>query len=467
MAGLTTAWHLLEAGLSPCVLEATPHVGGLVRTIELEGRRLELGADALVTQKAAAVSLCRRIGLGGELIFQEAGATATRVLRRGRPVAIPPGTNLLAPTRWAPLLRARLLSPRGVLRLALEPRVPAVRDPGHDESLASFVRRRFGREVLEAFAEPVLASLFLADAETLSVRLAMPRLLEAERLHGSVRRALARAAAPDGEARTGRPHAGSGGFAWLQGGLGALPQRLASLLPRGSVRLHTAVARVHRAEDGRFVLDLSRGDRMEADAVVLACPAHAAAAITRGRDPVLAAQLDALAYSSCATVHLVYRRQDLNRPLPGYGFFVPKAAGLPLLACSHVSEKHPERARPDDVVLRAFVGGARDPQALEGDDASLIARTHEALAGILGLRGRPVLTHVQRHPRAMPHYHVGDAGRLARIAHRARELGPFVLAGGLRGAVGVPDVVSSAKAAADDVVLALRQRTPALLAAAE
>jgi oxygen-dependent protoporphyrinogen oxidase len=474
IAGLSAAWHLLEAGCTPVVLEGTAHVGGLVRTLEVEGRRLELGADTLVTQKAAAVALCRRVGLGGDLVFHEARATATRVLFHGRPVPIPEGMNLLAPSRWAPLLRSPLLSWRGVARLALEPRVAAVTDPGHDESLASFIRRRFGREVLDAFAEPVLTSLFLGDAERLSLRLTMPRLLEAERLHGSVRRALARAQAPDGEARTGRPHAGSGGFATLRDGLGALPQRLASLLPAGSIRLETKATRIERAGDpAGFAIRLENaGEPVVADAVVLACPASQAAVLARGLDAALAGEIQALETSSCATVHLVYRRQDLSDPLEGHGFFVPRTAKLPLLACSYVSEKYPERVRAGDVVLRAFVGGARDPGALDLDDAPLAERTHAALAPILGLRGGPRLTHVQRHLKAMPHPRVGDADRLQAIRARAAEKGALAVAGGLRGAIGVPDVIASGKAAAEEVLAALRQRasgtsTSSALAVAE
>jgi oxygen-dependent protoporphyrinogen oxidase len=450
IAGLTAAWHLQRAGLAPTVLEEAAQPGGLVRTIELDGRLMEIGADTLVTQKPAAVALCRRIGLGGDLVFHDAGATGTRVLRAGRPLPIPAGPQLFSPT----LRLGRLLGLSGLLRVALEPRVPAVRDPEHDESLASFTRRRFGREMLDALVEPVLASLFLADAERLSVRLAMPRLLEAERVHGSVRRALAASVRPN------RPHTGSGGFATLKGGLGTLPQRLAGLLPAGALRLGTRVARVERGGAGGFVVHLAGGESLTADAVVLACPAPHAGAAVRAMDPVLAARLDDLETVSCATVHLVYRREGSGARLRGHGFFVPRSAGLPLLACSYVSEKYPERARPGDLVLRAFVGGARDPRALEGDDAALLERTHAALSRVLGLRGQPVLTHVQRHPAAMPHFRVGDAARLARLASRAAVAGPLVLAGGLRGAIGVPDVVASAQAAADDVLRALGQRVP-------
>ncbi|HEX5041900.1 MAG TPA: protoporphyrinogen oxidase [Candidatus Polarisedimenticolaceae bacterium] len=458
VAGLTAAWHLHEAGLSPVVLEAGDAVGGLVQTIDLAGRRLELGADTLVTQKPAAVHLCRRIGLGGDLVFQDAGAT--RVLLRGRLRALPAGTSPLAVVRWRSLLRSRLFSWRGVLRLALEPRVPAVRDPAHDESLASFFSRRFGREMLEVFAEPVLASLFLADAERLSMRLALPRLLEAERIHGSVRRALAQAAQP------GRPHGGSGGFATLRGGLGTLPRRLAAVLPRGTVRLNAAVDHVRR-EGEAFLVALASGERVLADGVVLACPAHRAAAVVPPLDPQLAEELSALEASSCAAVHLVFRRQDVQGEIAGHGFFVPRSAGLPLLACSYVSEKYPERARPGDLIVRAFVGGARNPHALEGSDEELVAQTQRALAPVLQPRAMPVLAHVQRHVRAMPHFVVGDAARLTRMAARTQAQGPIVLAGALRGAVGVPDVVASAGAAADELIAVLRQRrTPALPRAA-
>jgi oxygen-dependent protoporphyrinogen oxidase len=234
------------------------------------------------------------------------------------------------------------------------------------------------------------------------------------------------------------------------------------VLPRGTVRLNAAVEHVRREGDG-FAVTLGSGEPVPADGVVLACPAHRAAVLVSDLDDRLGAELSGLEASSCATVHLVFRRQDIEGAIEGHGFFVPRTAGLPLLACSYVSEKYPERARPGDMIVRAFVGGARDPHALERGDKDLVAQTQDALEPALKPRAMPVLAHVQRHDRAMPHFRVGDAARLDRIAARTRGLGAVVLAGGLRGAVGVPDVVASAGAAADELIAAIRHRRNTVL----
>jgi oxygen-dependent protoporphyrinogen oxidase len=367
---------------------------------------------------------------------------AARILVHGRLHEIPRGFVMMAPTRFWPLVRSSLFSAPAKLRMALERFVPAA-PAGADESLTSFVERRFGREVLERVAEPVLASLFMADAEKLSMAAALPRFVEMERTAGSVTRGLRLALASPG-----RPHGGAG-FAYVSGGIGTLVSRLLERLPPFSVRTAAALRALAAAAGGRWRLSLANGDEVSADAVVLACPAYAIGAALEGLDPVLAAEVMHLAYASCATVNLSYRAADISRPLPGLGFFVPRGEGLPILAASFASVKFPERARPGEVQIRCFLGGALHPGLAEQPEDELARLADDQLRRLLGIVGEPRLARTMRFPRAMPQYDVGFAERARRIAMRLANHPGLEVAGGAVGAVGLPDCIRSGERAAE------------------
>jgi oxygen-dependent protoporphyrinogen oxidase len=312
-----------------------------------------------------------------------------------------------------------------------------------DESLASFVTRRLGREALERAAEPIVASIFTADADRLSLRATMPRFLDLERKHGSVSRGLA-AMTGNHAPSTARP----GAFVALSGGMSRLVEAIAQHLPAGSVRTGARVASIGR-EGGRLAVRLESGESLAASAVILACPAFDAARIVRAVDAALAAKLDALPYASCATVSLVYRRGAVGAPLSSFGFFVPRAQGLPILACSFVSEKFPARAPADVVVLRAFLGGATRPEILDGTDAQLEREAAVCLSRVLSIAEPPLAAHTFRFPRAMPQYEVGAAAWLSDVAARVAAIPGLALAGSAAGAMGIPDAVRSGEEAAE------------------
>jgi protoporphyrinogen/coproporphyrinogen III oxidase len=471
ITGLAAAHRLVERagrnGESPdvVVLEADERAGGQIRT-ERRGEFLfEGGPDALVAQKPAGVALCERIGLGPALRELGSRAGGTQILHRGRLHRVPEGFLMMAPTRWGPVLRSPLFTWRGKIRMACEPfvtRRPAARD---DESLASFVTRRFGREVLERVAEPVIAGLFTADADRLSLRATMPRFLDLEAAEGSVTRGLRRAA------RSTRPHrpfghgTGRGGFVAVEGGLSRIVEALVARLPRGSVRLGARVGSVvgSRATGG-WSVRLTSGETLAAGAVLFACPADEAARALEAQDGPLADELLRLRYASCATVNVAYRRADVGARLEGNGFFVPRLEGLPILACSYVSEKFEGRAPAGAAVFRAFLGGATSPEATDGDDATLVRGTHDTLRGILSIGGPPLLATVHRSPRAMPQYDVGAGEWIAAIQDRIGAHPGLFIAGSAAGAFGLPDCIRSGEQAADRAAafLANAQRTTEL-----
>jgi oxygen-dependent protoporphyrinogen oxidase len=450
---------------SVVVLEAGDRAGGQIRTEHLGDFLFEGGPDALVAQKPAGVALCERIGLGPELREVGGPKAGTQIFHRGRLHPVPDGFLMMAPTRFGPVLRSPLFSWKGKLRMACEPliaRRPATCD---DESLASFVRRRFGREVLERVAEPVMAGLFTADAERLSLRMTMPRFLDLEQASGSVTRGLRRAAhAPVGRSPFGHG-TGRGGFVSVAGGLSRIVDALVARLPVGCVRTGARVTSVSALQaEGGWSVHLESGEVLHAGAVLFACPAGEAATAVGEQDQRLAELLLGLRYASCATVNVAYRRGDVGAALSGFGFFVPKTEDLPILACSYVSEKFEGRAPGSAAVFRAFLGGATRPDALSADDAGLIRQTHDTLRRILAIRGEPMLAKAYRSPRAMPQFDVGAHASLAAIQDRASALPGLFLAGSVAGAFGLPDCIRSGEEAAGRIAtfLADPQRTPAL-----
>jgi oxygen-dependent protoporphyrinogen oxidase len=456
ITGLAAAHRLVErAGHRESdprvvVLEADDRVGGQIHT-ERHGEFLfEAGPDALVAQKPSGVALCERIGLGPDLCDLGGRGGGTQIFHGGRLLPVPDGFLMMAPTRLGPVLRSPLFTWRGKLRMALEPfvtRRPAACD---DETLASFVDRRFGREVLERVAEPVIAGLFTADADRMSLRMTMPRFLDLEAAEGSVTRGLRRAARSPANTRPFGHGTGRGGFVAVAGGLSRVVEALVARLPDGCVRTGARVARVAASPaTGEWTVVLLGGESLRAGAVLFACPAEEAARALRAHDGRLAEDLLGLRYASCATVNIAYRRGDVGARLDGFGFFVPRTENLPILACSYVSEKFKERAPAGVAVFRAFLGGATRPEALDADDYGLIRRTHDALRRVLAIHGEPLFVKAYRFPRAMPQFDVGAREWVATIQDGAGAHPGLFLAGSVAGAFGLPDCIRSGEEAAD------------------
>ncbi|MCS6924790.1 MAG: protoporphyrinogen oxidase [Candidatus Binatia bacterium] len=454
IAGLAAAYRLGELSrerempIRCTLLEAGPRLGGVIATEKRDGFLLELGPDSLLSEKPWALALCRRLGLESELIGTRDEHRVTFVVHRGRLEPLPQGFMLLAPTRLAPLLRSRLFSWPGKLRMACELLLP--RGPARpDESLAAFVRRRLGREVLERVAQPLVGGIYTADPERLSLAATMPRFLQLEREHRSIIAALWRAS------RAAQDTKGTSGARWslfvtLREGMQQFVDTLAARLLSVTVRYGCAVTGVRRASDG-WLVECEDGSVWQADGVILATPAFRTAQIVQGVDGQLADRLATISYSSAATVNLAYRREQVHHPLNGFGFVVPHIEQRAIIAGSFSSVKYAGRAPEGFVLLRAFVGGAlqEDLYALDDEDMEGIVRRE--FAQLLGVRGEPLFVRIARYPRSMPQYLVGHLELVSEIEKRVTRHPGMALAGNAYRGVGMADCVRSGEAAAEAV----------------
>jgi len=439
IAGLTTAYELTKRGVAFSLLEASPRLGGVILSEQVEGLTIDAGPDALLIQKPDGIALCRELGLGDRLVATKPPRLAY-IQRGGRLHPLPAASVLGIPTRIGPFLRTGLFTWAGKLRMGAELFVPARRDDG-DESIGAFMTRRFGTEARDYLAEPLLAGIHAGDVDRLSLGALFPRFVAAEREHGSLIRAFRRhRAAPSSE----------GAFKSLPGGLSEIVAALVPRLASGSACTDTPVTSIRREADA-FAVETPRGVR-RARAVVLSAPAHAAASMTGPLDRPLADLCREVPYTSIATVALAFPLSAIRHPLDGSGYVVPRVERSPILAATWLSSKWPGRAPEGTALLRTFIGGTRHPDAVDETDDQLVARSLDAIRPVLGITGPPSFARAYRFRRASAQHEVGHLERMKQIEARlATHPGLFVTGSGFRG-VGIPDCVADARATAGKVV---------------
>ncbi len=456
IAGLASAHRLAELknqrnlDLEVLLVEASSRLGGSIATEKIGEFLVEAGPDSFITEKPWALRLCERIGLTARLVSTQAAYQKIYVVRNGKLVPLPEGFFLLAPTRLGPFVQTPLFSWGGKFRMAAELFLPRG-NTNEDESLGSFVRRRFGAEALERVAQPLVGGIYASDPDKLSLAATMPRFKEMERK----RRSVIWAMWSEQRRRARRRESGSGArwslFVTLSGGMQELVDTIAQCLPENCVRLNSQVTSLHRM-DGSWRITTSGNETLEASAVILATPAFRSGTILSSIAPNAAEELDQIPYASTATVSLAYRQEDFPQTPRSFGFVVPATEKRKIMACTFSSLKYPGRAPEGYVLLRAFVGGSLQAELFHEDDATMEQSVRDELALLLGVKAQPLLSRVWRHPQSMPQYHVGHDSRVQRIESALSRFPTLALAGSAYHGVGISDCVRTGEEAAEQLM---------------
>ncbi|MGH2449107.1 MAG: protoporphyrinogen oxidase [Chloroflexota bacterium] len=441
IAGLAAAHRLRGKDPAPKVLllERDPRLGGKILTEAIDGFVIEGGPDSFLSYKPRGLGLCRELGLDGELQGpRNTGGAAVRL--DGHLHRIPEGLSGLVPARLGPIFGSALLSIGGRVRVALERFVPA-RHGDDDETLAGFMSRRFGQEAYDRLIEPLMAGIYAGDGRELSLEATFPQLREAERAAGSV---------VGGLAVQSRPRPSGPAFLSPRAGMGDLVNALEREL-QGVVRTDSAACRIEETAEG-FRIDTESGESMETRAVILATPTYVAASLLDGLDERLACELAAIPYASVITVSLAYPLNALRRPPFGSGYIVPSIENQPVLACTWSSRKWDHRAPEDSVLVRAYLGRARDGRTLQLDDREILRIVEEELEGVLGVSRPPLFSRIYRWPQAMPQYVLGHKDRVHQIERLASTHPGLYLAGHAYRGIGIPDCIQTGEDAAGSVL---------------
>jgi oxygen-dependent protoporphyrinogen oxidase len=468
ISGLAAAHRLHEllphAELS--LFEASGRLGGVLDTVEHDGFLIERSADNFLASPSSAVDLCRQLGLENELIPTQESRRRALVVRDGRLIPIPEAFYLMSPRKLRPILRTSLLSLAGKLRLLAEPLVPrgpaAISQPPSDESVASFVTRRLGREVFERLVQPLVAGIYTADPTKLSMAATMPQFLQYERTYSSLLRGTLACSRhePESSAENAATGARYNLFLAPAQGMQSIVRAIANHLPPDCVQLCTSAISVFN-HVGKWIVDLNpqseiRNPKLPFDALILAIPAYAASGLLSSVEPSLSAELSAIEYAGCAVVSLGYHRNQIGVALDGFGFVVPAIESRRIIAASFSNMKFPGRAPTDDVLIRVFIGGAMQPELLELPNTELRRVALDELGELLRISGMPRVTDIARWPHSMPQYHVGHLDRVARIESLAARHSTLALIGNAYHGVGIPQCVAGAQSAADRIAAIFR-----------
>jgi len=465
ISGLATAHRLVEESQRRKVpvdlrlFESSDRLGGVIHTVHREGFLLEGGPDSFISEKPWGLELCRRIGIGPQLIGTSETHRRTFIVREGRLLPVPDGFYLMAPTKIWPVISTPIFSWPGKLRMAADLVLPRRKEAndGQDESLANFVRRRLGREALERMAQPLVGGIYTSDPEELSLRATMPRFLEMEKRHRSLILAMLqqrKKISSNLNSQIAGPRYGL--FVSLGEGMNVLVQSLEKKLPAGSVELKAEVVSLRLDPTQKlWVLRLGNGKEMEAEAVCLALPAYASANLLKGIDLGISKQLRMIRYASTATVNLAYRLEDIHQSIDGFGFVVPAIEGREMLACTFSHVKFTGRAPKELALLRVFMGGALHPKVFEYDDAELLRVIQRNLKELLGIVANPLLFRIERWPLSMAQYRVGHLDLVADLEARLQKFPTLQLAGNGFTGVGIPDCIHRGEECADRLMAQL------------
>lgn len=455
ISGLATAWLLRSkaqaAGkeLEITLLEKEERPGGKIRSIKAEGYTCEWGPNGFLDSKPQTLDLCRAIGVESNLHRSNDNARKRFIFSGGELHQLPDG----APA----FLKSRLISWPGKLRLALEPTPFIAAAPvGVDETLAAFGRRRLGGEALDKLIAPMVSGIFAGDPETMSLVSCFPRIAELEREYGGLIRAmimLAKKKKRDQAAgKVVSSAAGPGGvLTSFREGIQYLSDALALSLG-GMVKTGAVVTAVEKGDTVPYRVKCSDGAEYEADQVIVASPAFAAAEMLAGLDGGIAGILRQIPYASMTVICFGYRRDQISRSLDGFGYLIPKKEGRNTLGTLWDSSMFEDRAPEGKVLLRSMMGGACFPEYVTLSDAEVVALVREDLALTMGIDAEPEFVRIFRHPQAIPQYTVGHGKRLQALDELLRTHRGLLLTGNSYRGIGLNDCVAAAERAADEAL---------------
>jgi oxygen-dependent protoporphyrinogen oxidase len=454
VAGLTAAYLLKDAGLAVTVLEGSPRLGGKLAVSQVAGVSVDAGAEALLARRPEGTGLIQSLGLSGDL--QVPGTTSAGIWTRGEIRPLPRRQFMGVPADFDDLAATGIVSPDGVARARQDLTLPPS-DPASDESVASRVGARQGREVVDRLVEPLLGGVYAGRCEDLSFAATLPALAGAAHGHRSLAEAadsLLPAPGPQGagspERRPPPPV-----FTTLTGGLGTLPPTLAA---GSGAHVHTGamVRELARTATGwRLTVGSAHAPEwIEADAVIMAVPAIPAGRLLADVSAPAAAALGEIRYASTAVVTLAYPVAAFPAAVTGSGFLVPAvdSRAIKAVTFSTVKWPHLQRGDPGLHIVRCSVGRLGEDAVLQRDDAELASLAAKDLGEATGVRGEPVDSRVTRWGGGLPQYSVGHLERVARIRAAIAALPGLAVCGAAYDGVGIPACIATARLAADQVL---------------
>ena len=422
------------------LVEKESRLGGKTQTEIVDGMVIEHGPDSFIGHKPWFGQVCKELGIG--LVGTNPTVKSTFILHKGRMERLPVGMQIMIPTEVGPFVKTPLISPLGKLRACMEPLIP-LKKTDEDESIGSFVSRRFGREVLANIAGPLMGGIHGGDWENVSIKSTFPMFVKMEKEQGSLLLAGFKNKANKPKGPTGSA------FQTVATGLKSALDAMVKASEGVEFRTGVEVAHMAPTGTGGYTVKLSNGETLAADAVVLAVPAYSASQLIREFRADVSTELDEIPYGNSCVVALGYHKKDVNHAMDASGFLVPHTEPTDISASTWVSTKWPHSAPEDKVLIRCFVGRGHGKDWTQESDEVLINTCVQNLERIMGLKAKPYVTRTFRWPRSMAQYRVGHLSRMDKVDQLMQQAPGLYLAGAAYRGVGLPDCVREGNQAAE------------------
>lgn len=453
ISGLSTSYFLIKKmkefaeEVKINLLEEKERLGGCIITEKVDGFLIEGGPDCFLYEKPWALKLCEKLGLGDKILNTNENRRVF-IFSNGKLHELPEGFMLMVPTSLMPFIKSSLISWPGKIRMAMDLFIPKKKSDD-EESLAEFVRRRLGNEALEKIAEPLVAGIHAGTPEMMGIKSTFPRFIQIEQQYRSLilgmwaRRKMAKKLEKQVKAKRTM-------FLTLKDGLGEWINQLREKVGTEKIFLKKRVEKLIRMKD-YYKIYISDGTSMEADLVIITTPSFITARIIKEMDPKLSEILLTIPYVSSATVSLAYHRCQIDHPLDGFGFIIPRKERRKIIASTWSSVKFNYRAPDDNVLLRAFVGGANNEELVQLGDEEMLKIVKDELREIMGVNGEPILSRIYRWEKSMPQYLVGHLEKVEKIEKRVSLLPGLFLTGCAYKGIGLSDIVHEGEIIAERV----------------
>jgi oxygen-dependent protoporphyrinogen oxidase len=441
IAGLTTAYYLKKCGVGITLIERKPTVGGCIRTdLKKERYLLEYGPNTFLSSSRAITDLARELKLDRQIVSNQKVSQKRYIYKKGEMHLVPAGPR--------EFLKSHLMSGFGKLRVLLEPLVKS-RSVGN-ESLAEFVSRRAGKELLNTIVDPFVSGVYAGDPYQLEVKSIFKRLVEIENTYGSVLKGL----------RHMKGELGGNNLLSFHWGMESLPARLFELMHK-DIEIYSSVESISQLPEGKWEVTVDTyKEVIIGDAVVLATQASEAASLLMPVSQEIIAPLMNIPYVSLAVVHTAFRWAKVPIPLDGFGFLIPRTENIRILGSIWSSALFPNRAPNGEVLLTNFVGGAADPNAVDLEDHELLTHVLTGLEQTMNIRTEPSFYHIHRVSQAIPQYTVGHEDRLNEINKCLKKVPGIFLTGSYLNGISVSDTIEHAKNTSQEVCRYLAAKAP-------
>lgn len=437
ISGLSAAWELQinYPEQSYILFESSSRWGGKVITAHSSEPYaiMDGGPESFVTRKSEVWDLAHELQLEEQIIVPASETRGMNVLHDGKIYSIP-----LHPIKF---IKSNLLSWRGKLRLLAEPFISARRDT-EDETLANFVRRRLGKEVLEKLIGPVLGGIYNADPDKQSIMYTSPIMREMEAKHGSLfRGSFARMRGKKNPETESKPS-----FIAFKGGTQTLIDALLENLS-GDLRLNSPVQHIEII-DNHYRITMNNGDSVLVAGIIFATPSDVSAKILATLSPDASSLLRTIHQSSLGTMSLLYRSADL--PANGIkGLMIPRSEKRMIDAIQFTSERMPHRTDKDHTLIRVFFGGA-NPEMVAFDDKERLQHIRSELQDLLNIHLVPISYQSFCWQGSYPQADVGHLEKISEIETLLPET--IALAGASYRGLGVPDCIRQGRNVAKQIV---------------